>query len=97
MATHPISNFYSPSSLTFDTHTINYFEEDYSILEDLILDPSVPHSGLEMPESINSSRQNSYDIPSELFSPKTDDWQQPMAPNNPFIEQTHNPFLQMDL
>jgi hypothetical protein len=94
-------NFYRPSTLTVDTHTQNYYEEDEgSILDDNILDPSAIDSGLEMSPPMNGSRRDSFAVSSALFSPKTDEWQQvdmqPMASNNPFVEQNHNPFMRVD-
>lgn len=94
-------NFYRPSTLTVDTHTQNFYEEDEgSILDDNILDPSSIDSGLEMSPPMNGSRRDSFAVSSALFSPKTDEWQQvdmqPMASNNPFVEQNHNPFMRVE-
>ena len=95
-------NFYRPSTLTVDTHTQNYFEEDEgSILDENILDHnSALDSGLEMSPPMNGSRRDSFAVSSALFSPKTDEWQhvdmQPMASNNPFAEQNNNPFMRVD-
>ena len=101
MSTYPMHNFYRPSALTVDTHTQNYYEEDEgSILDDNILDPSSIDSGLEMSPPMNGSRRDSFAVSSALFSPKTDEWQQvdmqPMASNNPFVEQNHNPFVRVE-
>lgn len=94
-------NYYRPSTLTVDTHTQNYFEEDEgSILDENILDHSALDSGLEMSPPINGSRRDSFAVSSALFSPKTDEWQhvemQPMPSNNPFVEQNNNPFMRVD-
>jgi len=94
-------NFYRPSSLTVDTHTQNYFEdEEGSILDENILDQNALDSGLEMSPPMNGSRRDSFAVSSALFSPKTDEWQQvdmqqqqPMGSNNPFVEQNNNPFM----
>lgn len=101
MATFPMHNYYRPSTLTVDTHTQNYFEEDEgSILDENILDHSALDSGLEMSPPINGSRRDSFAVSSALFSPKTDEWQhvemQPMPSNNPFVEQNNNPFMRVD-
>ncbi|TVY85445.1 hypothetical protein LSUE1_G000145 [Lachnellula suecica] len=105
MAAFPtMHNFYRPSALTVDTHTQNYFEEDEgSILDENILDHSALDSGLEMSPPMNGSRRDSFAVSSTLFSPKTDEWQhvdmqqQPMASNNPFVEQNNNnPFMRVD-
>ncbi|KAL2070855.1 hypothetical protein VTL71DRAFT_13881 [Oculimacula yallundae] len=103
MAAFPMHNFYRPSSLTVDTHTHNYFEEDEgSILDENILDQNALDSGLEMSPPMNGSRRDSFAVSSSLFSPKTDEWQhldmQPqMASNNPFVEQqSNNPFMRME-
>ncbi|KAE9372231.1 hypothetical protein N431DRAFT_338844 [Stipitochalara longipes BDJ] len=101
MSTYPMHNFYRPSALTVDTHTQNYYEEDEgSILDDNILDPSSIDSGLEMSPPMDGSRRESFAVSSALFSPKTDDWQQVdmqrMSSNNPFVEQNHNPFMRVD-
>jgi hypothetical protein len=105
MAAFPtMHNFYRPSALTVDTHTQNYFEEDEgSILDENILDHSALDSGLEMSPPMNGSRRDSFAVSSTLFSPKTDEWQhvdmqqQPMASNNPFVEQnSNNPFMRVD-
>jgi hypothetical protein len=101
MAAFPMHNFYRPSALTVDTHTQNYFEEDEgSILDENILDHSALDSGLEMSPHMNGSRRDSFAVSSALFSPKTDEWQhvdmQPMASNNPFVEQNNNPFVRVD-
>ncbi|KAK2629420.1 hypothetical protein QTJ16_000240 [Diplocarpon rosae] len=105
MASFPIHNFYRPSALTVDTHPHNYFEEDEgSILDENILDQNALDSGLEMSPPINGSRRDSFAVSSALFSPKTDEWQHidlqlqqqqppPMGSNNPFVEQSNNPFL----
>lgn len=99
------NNYYRPSSLTVDTHhTHNFFEEDEgSILDENILDHSALDSGLEMSPPMDGSRRESFAVSSSaLFSPKTDEWHhvdmhQPMASNNPFVEQTNNnPFMRMD-
>ncbi|KAH6670096.1 hypothetical protein B0J14DRAFT_111409 [Halenospora varia] len=97
------NNFYRPSSLTVDTHTQNYFEEDEgSILDENILDHNALDSGLEMSPPMNGSRRDSFAVSSALFSPKTDEWQhvdmqqQPMSSNNPFVEQNNNPFMRID-
>src|SRR5689334_311811 len=96
------NNFYQPSSLTVDTHTQNYFEEDEgSILDENILDHNALDSGLEMSPPMNGSRRDSFAVSSALFSPKTDEWQhvdmqqQPMSSNNPFVEQNNNPFMRI--
>lgn len=97
-------NYFRPSPLTVDTHTQNYFEEDEgSILDENILDHSALDSGLEMSPPMNGSRRDSFAVSSALFSPKTDEWQhvdmqqQPMASNNPFVEQNNNnPFMRVD-
>ena len=97
-------NFYRPSALTVDTHTQNYFEEDEgSILDENILEQnSALDSALEMSPPMNGSRRESFAVSSAaLFSPKTDEWQhvdmQPMASNNPFVEQnSNNPFMRLD-
>jgi len=101
MATFPMHSYYRPSTLTVDTHTQNYYEEDEgSILDENILDHSALDSGLEMSPPINGSRRDSFAVSSALFSPKTDDWQhvdmQPMSSNNPFVEQNNNPFMRVD-
>ncbi|PMD56547.1 uncharacterized protein K444DRAFT_536023 [Hyaloscypha bicolor E] len=101
MTTYPMNNFYRPSVLTVDTHTQNFYEEDEgSILDDNILDPSAIDSGLEMSPPMDGSRRDSFAVSSALFSPKTDDWQpvdmQRMSSNNPFVEQNHNPFMRVD-
>ncbi|KAH8786599.1 hypothetical protein BGZ57DRAFT_161929 [Hyaloscypha finlandica] len=101
MSTYPMHNFYRPSALTVDTHTQNFYEEDEgSILDDNILDPSAIDSGLEMSPPMDGSRRDSFAVSSALFSPKTDDWQpvdmQRMSSNNPFVEQNHNPFMRVD-
>jgi hypothetical protein len=95
-------NFYRPSPLTVDTHnTQNYYEEDEgSILDENILDPSSIDSGLEMSPPMNGSRRDSFAVSSALFSPKTDEWQhvdmQAISSNNPFVEQNNNPFMRVD-
>lgn len=94
-------NYYRPSSLTLDTHTHNYFEEDEgSILDDHILDHSTLDSALEMSPPMNGSRRDSFAVSSALFSPKADEWQhvdmQSMPSNNPFVEQSKNPFMRLD-
>jgi hypothetical protein len=101
MSTYPMHNFYRPSALTVDTHTQNFYEEDEgSILDDNILDPSAIDSGLEMSPPMDGSRRDSFAVSSALFSPKTDDWQpvdmQRISSNNPFVEQNHNPFMRVD-
>lgn len=102
MAAFPMHTFYRPSELTVDTHAQNYFEEDEgSILDENILDHSALDSGLEMSPPMNGSRRESFAVSSALFSPKTDEWQhvdmQPMASNNPFVEQNNNnPFMRVD-
>jgi hypothetical protein len=102
MTTYPMHNYYRPSPLTVDTHTTqNYYEEDEgSILDENILDPSSIDSGLEMSPPMNGSRRESFAVSSALFSPKTDEWQhvdmQPMSSNNPFVEQNNNPFMRVD-
>lgn len=101
MAAFPMHNYYRPSTLTVDTHTQNYFEEDEgSILDENILDHSALDSGLEMSPPMNGSRRDSFAVSSALFSPKADEWQhvdmQPMASNNPFVEQNNNPFMRVD-
>lgn len=101
MAAFQMHNFYRPSSLTVDTHTQNYFEdEEGSILDENILDQNALDSGLEMSPPMNGSRRDSFAVSSALFSPKTDEWQQvdmqqqqPMGSNNPFVEQNNNPFM----
>ncbi|TAQ83330.1 hypothetical protein B7494_g8351 [Chlorociboria aeruginascens] len=100
MAYSSIHNYYRPSSLTVDTHPQNYFEEDEgSILDENILDHSGLDSGLEMSPPMNGSRRESFAV-SALFSPKTDEWQHvdlhPMGSNNPFVEQSNNPFMRVD-
>lgn len=102
MATFPMHEYYRQSSLTVDTHSQNYFEEDEgSILDENILDHSALDSGLEMsPPMDGSRRDSSFAVSSTLFSPKTDDWQhvdmQPMSSNNPFVEHSNNPFMRID-
>ncbi|CZT00389.1 uncharacterized protein RAG0_08431 [Rhynchosporium agropyri] len=104
MAAFSMHNFYRPSSLTVDTHTHNYFEEEEgSILDENILDQNALDSGLEMSPPMNGSRRDSFAVSSSLFSPKTDEWQhvdmqhQPqMASNNPFVEPNNNPFMRME-
>jgi len=102
MAAYPLNNFYRPSSLSIDTHTHNYFEEEEgSILDDNILEQNALDSGLEMSPPISGSRRESYAVSSALFSPKNDEWQhvdmQPMASNNPFMDQnSNNPFMRID-
>ena len=53
-----------------------------------------------MSPPMNGSRRDSFAVSSALFSPKTDEWQnvdmQPMASNNPFVEQNNNPFMRVD-
>ncbi|KAH7397920.1 hypothetical protein BKA64DRAFT_695194 [Cadophora sp. MPI-SDFR-AT-0126] len=101
MAAFQMHNFYRPSSLTVDTHTHNYFEdEEGSILDENILDQNALDSGLEMSPPMNGSRRDSFAVSSALFSPKADEWQhvdmqqqQPMGSNNPFVEQNNNPFM----
>jgi hypothetical protein len=96
-------SFYRPSSLTVDTHPHNYFEEDEgSILDENILEHNNGSldSGLEMTPPMDASRRDSFAVSSALFSPKTDEWphvdMRPMASNNPFVEQNHNPFMRVD-
>lgn len=94
-------NFYRPSTLTVDTHTQNYFEEDEgSILDENILEQNGLDSGLEMSPHMNGSRRESFAVSSALFSPKTDEWHhvdmQPMASNNPFVEHSNNPFMRIE-
>ncbi len=95
-------NFYRPSSLTVDTHTQNYFEEDEgSILDENILEQNTLDSGLEMSPPMNGSRRDSFAVSSALFSPKTDEWQhvdmqQSMSSNNPFVEHNNNPFMRVE-
>jgi len=90
-------NYYRPSSLTVDTHTQNYFEEEEGgILDDNILDQNAMDSGLEMSPPMNSSRRDSFAVSSTLFSPKTDEWMQPPMSNNPFVEHSNNPFMRVD-
>lgn len=101
MAAFSMHNYYRPSSLTVDTHTQNYFEEDEgSILDENILDQSALDSGLEMSPPMNGSRRDSFAVSSALFSPKADEWQsvdmQSMPSNNPFVEQNNNPFMRVD-
>lgn len=104
MAAFPMHNFYRPSSLSVDTHTHNYFEdEEGSILDENILDQNALDSGLEMSPPMNGSRRDSFAVSSALFSPKTDEWQhvdmqQPqMGSNNPFVEQNNNnPFMRVE-
>ncbi|TVY48728.1 hypothetical protein LOCC1_G002315 [Lachnellula occidentalis] len=113
MAAFPaMHNFYRSSALSVDTHQ-NYFEEDEgSILDENILDHSALDSGLEMSPHMNGSRRDSFAVSSALFSPKADEWQhvdmqqqhQPMASNNPFVDQNNNnnhhnnnnPFMRID-
>ncbi|KAI9048096.1 hypothetical protein LZ554_007892 [Drepanopeziza brunnea f. sp. 'monogermtubi'] len=104
MAAYPMHNYFRPSTLTIDTHTQNYFEEDEgSILDENILDQNALDSGLEMSPPMDGSRRQSFAVSSALFSPKTDEWQhvdmqqqqhqhhqQPMGSNNPFVEQNNN-------
>lgn len=94
-------NFQRPSTLTVDTHAHDYFQEDDegSVLDENILDPSSIDSGLEMSPPMHGSRRDSFAVSSALFSPKQDEWQhvdmQPMSSNNPFVEQqSNNPFMQ---
>ncbi|KAL3418646.1 bZIP transcription factor [Phlyctema vagabunda] len=108
MAAFSMQHYYRPSPLTVETahHSHNYFEEDEgSILDENILDNSGLDSGLEMSPPMNGSRRESFAVSSALFSPKTDEWQhvdmQPMASNNPFVEQNNhhnnnNPFMRID-
>ncbi|KAH7354767.1 hypothetical protein BKA65DRAFT_228309 [Rhexocercosporidium sp. MPI-PUGE-AT-0058] len=103
MAAYPMHNFYRPSSLSVDTHTHSYFEdEEGSILDENILDQNSLDSGLEMSPPMNGSRRDSFAVSSALFSPKADEWQhvdmqQPqMASNNPFVEQNNNPFMRVE-
>jgi hypothetical protein len=102
MAAYPMNNYYrSSASLTVDTHSHNYFEEDEgSILDENILDHSALDSGLEMSPPMNGSRRDSFAVSSALFSPKADEWHvdmQPMSSNNPFVEQNNNnPFMRVD-
>lgn len=54
-----------------------------------------------MSPPMNGSRRDSFAVSSTLFSPKADEWQhvdmQPMASNNPFVDQTsNNPFMRID-
>jgi hypothetical protein len=95
-----MSNFYRPSTLTVDIHTQKYYEEDEgSILDDNILDPNAINFELEIPVPEISIPWDSSTVSSLLFLPKTSlsDSQQvdmlPVASNNPFLEQNHNPFV----
>ncbi|RFU25854.1 hypothetical protein B7463_g10483, partial [Scytalidium lignicola] len=102
MAGFPMNHFYRSSALSIDTHAQNYFEdEEGSILDDNILEQGALDSGLEMSPPINGgSRRDSFAVSSSMFSPKTEDWQhvdmRPMGSNNPFLDQSHNPFLRLD-
>jgi len=98
MATFPMHSYYRPSSLTVDTHAQNYTfeEEEGSILDDNILDQSAIDSGLEMSPPMNGSRRDSFAVSSALFSPKTEEWMQQPISNNPFVEQSNNPFMRVD-
>ncbi|PQE11576.1 bZIP transcription factor protein [Rutstroemia sp. NJR-2017a WRK4] len=103
MAAYSMHNYYRQSSLSLDTQTHNYFEEEEgSILDENILDHSALDSGLEMSPPMGNSRRESFAVSSTLFSPKGDEWQphvdmQPMASNNPFVEHnSNNPFMRMD-
>ena len=87
-----------PPSL--DTHTKNYYEEDEgSILDENILDPSFMDSGLEMSPPMNGNRRDSFEI-SALFLSKADEWQhvdmQLMSPKNSFLDRNNNPFIRVD-
>ncbi|KAL1841202.1 hypothetical protein VTJ49DRAFT_7323 [Mycothermus thermophilus] len=76
------------------------FEEEDTILDDNILDQSALDSGLEMSPSMVDSRRESFGVAPSLFSPKTEDWQsvdmQSVPSNNPFYNQSTNPFLPVD-
>ncbi|KAG9245959.1 hypothetical protein BJ878DRAFT_418057 [Calycina marina] len=99
MATYSMHSCYRPSSSTVDTHaqTFSFEEEEGTIPDDNILDQNAIDSGLEMSPPMNSSRRDSFAVSSALFSPKGDEWlQQPMS-NNPFFEQSNNPFMRVGL
>ncbi|KAI9746108.1 MAG: hypothetical protein M1818_000789 [Claussenomyces sp. TS43310] len=102
MATYQINNYYRPSSLTVDTNSQKFFEEDdASILDDNILDQGALDSGLEMSPHMDGSRRESYAVSSAIFSPKTEDWHhvdmQHSTSNNPFVDHSNNPYLNTPL
>lgn len=94
--------FYRAAPLTVDTtHAQKYFEdEDNSVLDENILDHSAIDSGLELSPPMADSRRESFAVGAPLFSPKTEDWQsvdmQSVPSNNPFLEQSTNPFMRLD-
>jgi len=97
-----MQSFYR-SPLTVDTsHAHKYFDdEDSSILDENILDQNALDSGLEMSPPTADSRRDSFEVPTTLFSPKSEDWQsvemQSVPSNNPFIDpHSNNPFFRMD-
>lgn len=92
------NNYYRPAALPLDAHNPKYFEEDdASILDENILDHTGMESGLEMSPHMDGSRRESYAVSSSLFSPKTEDWHhidmQHSTSNNPFVDHSHNPFM----
>ncbi|KAE9368084.1 hypothetical protein N431DRAFT_429300 [Stipitochalara longipes BDJ] len=63
-------NFFGTSDLTADTHAQNYYEEDEgSILDDNILEPSNMDTELEMSSPIAHASNPSHKINSGIFSP----------------------------
>jgi hypothetical protein len=97
-----MQSMYNRTPLSVDTAQAQKFveEDDHNILDDNIFDQSALDSGLEMSPPMVDSRRESFGVAPSLFSPKTEDWQsvemQSLPSNNPFYDQSTNPFLRMD-
>lgn len=104
VSTFPMQSYYRSASLTVDTNHAQqkYFEdEENSVLDDGVLDPSAVDSGLELSPPMANSRRESFAHGPPLFSPKTEEWQaidmQSVPSSNAFVEShSSNPFMRMD-